>query len=92
MKNGAITDMGETFLPSKIPSTTEKMNLMAEKIKNDIAKILPTADISLSKVDDRSAGNYHGSFSIYYPKLLQHTLRVKLASLLPPAWHLDFEK
>jgi len=73
-------------------STTEKLSQVAEKIKNDIAKILPIADISLSKVDDRSAGNYHGSFSIYYPKLLQHTLRVKLASLLPPAWHLDFEK
>lgn len=70
-------------------STTEKIFDQAEKITNEILKFLPTADVSYPEVDDHSGNNYHGHFTIYLPKPPQNFLKAKLASLLPPAWHLD---
>ncbi|MDP3993031.1 MAG: hypothetical protein Q8Q05_02375, partial [bacterium] len=71
--------------------TTEKLFAQAEKITAEILKILPTADISFPEVDDRSGGLYHGHFTIYLPKPPQTSLKNKLASLLPPSWHLDID-
>lgn len=88
-------------------STTEKLFALAEKITAEILKILPTADISFPEVDGRSGlpraeftptpveesrgGLYRGHFTIYLPKPPQSSLKTKLASLLPPSWHLDID-
>ncbi|MEK7535241.1 MAG: hypothetical protein AAB563_02475 [Patescibacteria group bacterium] len=72
-------------------NTTEKLFKQAEKITDEILKILPKADISFPEVDDRSGGLYHGRFTIYLPKQPQNSLKNKIASILPPAWHLDID-
>lgn len=72
-------------------NTIEKLEHTVEKISLDIQKLLPSVDISPPKIDDRSGGNFHGGFSIFYPKPLPNSLKLKLALLLPPAWHLDFD-
>ncbi|MCR4308022.1 MAG: hypothetical protein NUV80_05670, partial [Candidatus Berkelbacteria bacterium] len=70
-------------------STTEKLFKQAEKITDEILKILPKVDITFPEVDDRSRGLYHGRFTIYLTKPPQNSLKNKLASILPPSWHLD---
>lgn len=72
-------------------NTTAKLFSQAEKITNEALKILPVADISFPEVDDRSGGLYQGHFTIYLPKPPQPSLKTKLASLLPPSWHLDID-
>ena len=70
-------------------STTEKLFKQAEKITDEILKVLPKADISFPVVDDRSGGLYHGRFTVYLSKQPQNSLKNKLATTLPPSWHLD---
>ena len=72
-------------------STTEKLFKQAEKITEEILKILPKADISFPEIDDRSGGLYHGRFTVYLSKQPQNSLKNKLATTLPPAWHLDID-
>lgn len=71
--------------------TTEKLFAQTEKITDEILKVLPKADISYPEVDDRSGGNYHGHITIYLPKPPQNSLKNKLATVLPPSWHLDLD-
>ncbi|MEK7202302.1 MAG: hypothetical protein AAB669_02140 [Patescibacteria group bacterium] len=72
-------------------NTAEKLFAQAEKITDEILKILPTADVSYPEIDDHSGNAYQGHFTIYLPKPPQSSLKTKLASLLPPSWHLDID-
>ncbi len=72
-------------------STTEKLLAQAEKITAGILNILLKADITYPEVDDRSRGNYHGHFTVFLTRSPQSSLKTKLASLLPPSWHLDLD-
>jgi hypothetical protein len=72
-------------------NSTEKLFAEAEKITDEWLKVLPKADISFPEVDDHSGNAYQGHFTIYLPKPPQLSLKAKLASLLPPAWHLDID-
>jgi len=72
-------------------ATTDKLISQAEAITSQILQILPTADISYPEIDDRSGHSYAGHFTIYLPKPASVALKLKLASLLSPAWHLDID-